>query len=132
LPGNRHGRRRLDGDSRRPASGCGGRGDDGGDAESYQVAAAAAADSVAIVVNTTVAAADAATTAATDARVADGDGLVSNVAPAVRRRREVRCGTFEPTIETPAIYGVFATSGADCCTLLLFGAVVHGGGRDRV
>jgi len=96
------------------------------------VAAAAAADSVEIVVNMTVAAEDAVTTAATDARVADSDGLVSDVAPAVRRRRQWRCGTFKSTIETPAIYGVFASSGTDCCKLLLFGAVVHGGGRDRV
>jgi len=26
----------------------------------------------------------------------------------------------EPSIQTPDIYGVFATSGTDCCTLLLF------------
>ena len=56
------------------------------------MAAAAAADSVALVVSTTVAAADPATTAATDARVADGDGLICNVALEMRRRRQWRCG----------------------------------------
>jgi len=96
------------------------------------VAAAVAVDSVAIVVNTKVAAASAVRTAATDARVADSDSLISDAAPAVRRRRQWRCGTFEPTIETLAIHGVFTSSGTDCCKLLLFGAVVHGGGRVRV
>jgi len=54
------------------------------------VAATAAAESVAIVVNTTVAAADAATTAAMEARVADSDGHVLDVAPtAVAAQRAV-------------------------------------------
>jgi len=81
LPGSRRGGRRLVGDSHPPHCGYGGRGDDGGDAESYQAAVTSAAESGAIVVNTTVAAADAATTAATEARVADSEGHKLDVAP---------------------------------------------------